>query len=51
MVDLVADLPMIDGVTRPVRLQVTVASCQLDHGRDAGMADRWAHRPRRRRRP
>ena len=28
---LVADLLMIDGVTRPVRLHVTVATCQLDH--------------------
>jgi hypothetical protein len=30
-VHLVADLPMVDGVTRPVRLQLTVATCHLDH--------------------
>jgi hypothetical protein len=29
-VDLVVDLPKVDGGTRPVRLQLTVASCHLD---------------------
>ncbi len=28
---LLADLPMVDGVTRPVRLHLTVATCHLDH--------------------
>jgi len=31
LIDLVFDLPMVDGVTRPVRLQLTVATCRLDH--------------------
>jgi cellulose synthase (UDP-forming) len=31
LVDLVADLPMVDGGRRPVRLQLTVATCHLDH--------------------
>ncbi len=30
LIDLVADLPKVDGSTRPVRLQLTVASCYLD---------------------
>jgi hypothetical protein len=28
---LLADLPMVDGVTRPVRLHLTVATCHFDH--------------------
>jgi hypothetical protein len=31
LVDLVADLPKVDGGTRPVRLHLTVASCHFDH--------------------
>ncbi len=30
LVDVVADLPMVDGGTRPVRLQLTVTTCHLD---------------------
>ena len=45
-VHLVADLPMVDGVTRPVRLQLTVATCPRPRD-DARLADRW-HRCARR---
>jgi cellulose synthase (UDP-forming) len=31
LVDLVTDLPMVDGGTRPVRLRLRVATCHLDH--------------------